>query len=104
MPPNDFARWLLGSPRHSRDVWAWMAVHIKDGEDNRNNRFMLANDLNHKMGQPMFWGRPSGLQLPHLPTRKPPTGRFPDRPAAPTDARAPWRKARSNGGMRPAIE
>ncbi len=77
--PIGFARWLLGSPRHSRDVWAWMAVHIKDGEDNRNNRFMLANDLNHKMGQPMFWGRPSGLQLPHLPTRKPPTGRFPER-------------------------
>lgn len=72
--PADFAERLTGKPA-ARAVWQWLADHLTDGPDNRNNRFETAAMINEgfgKVGQNLgpFWGRPASLNLPALPARK----------------------------------
>ena len=70
--PVGFAARLTGQAR-AQAVWAWLNDHITDAEDNRNNRFAVAAEMNRLIGGNSggpFWGRPSGLAMPDLPMRK----------------------------------
>lgn len=66
--PAGFAARLTGKAR-AQAVWRWLADHITDGQDNKNNRFAVADLMNRMTGGP-FWGRPAGLALPDLPETK----------------------------------
>ncbi len=51
-------------------LWADLAARIADGDDNANNRFAVAADLNARFpGVGPFWGRPAAPEVPGLPTR-----------------------------------
>lgn len=67
--PAGFAARLTGTA-NARAVWSWLAAALRDGSDNRNTRFQVANQINATFGQGPFWGRPRQLMLPHLPERK----------------------------------
>lgn len=72
--PAGFAARLTGQAQ-ARAVWAWLAARLQDDADNRNNRFEVAAEINRRFGGSQlqggpFWGRPAGLALPDLPTRK----------------------------------
>jgi molybdopterin-guanine dinucleotide biosynthesis adapter protein len=68
--PNGFAGRLTGRPE-ARAVWHWLEAHLRDGPDNRNNRFALAAGINARFGGAgPFWGRPAVMDLPALPPRK----------------------------------
>lgn len=57
-----------------RGVWDELARLIVDEEDNTNNRFEVAAELNARCGEPTpgpFWGCPSGRELPTLRMRSP---------------------------------
>jgi molybdopterin-guanine dinucleotide biosynthesis adapter protein len=66
--PTGFAARLTGQA-DPRAIWRWLADHITD-DANRNNRFAVADAINAGIGGGPFWGRPAGLNLPHLPERK----------------------------------
>ncbi|MEO5615909.1 MAG: molybdopterin guanine dinucleotide synthesis [Cypionkella sp.] len=67
--PAGFAARLTGTAS-ARAVWAWLAKHIEDTPDNRNNRFQIAAQINHHFATATsrgpFWGRPATLNLPGL--------------------------------------
>lgn len=64
--PAGFAARLTGTPG-ARAVWHWLADHLTDGPDNRNDRFALADRINARFGQGgPFWGRPGSHALSHL--------------------------------------
>lgn len=68
--PQGFAAKLTGKA-DVRQVWQWLETHLVDGPENRSNRFELAAGINTAFGGAgPFWGRPAGLDLPALPTRK----------------------------------
>lgn len=68
--PSGFAARLTGTAS-ARAVWAWLADHIQDAPDNRNNRFQIAAQINRQFGGAgPFWGRPASLDLPDLPATK----------------------------------
>lgn len=67
--PAGFAHALTGMPR-ARSIWAYLAAQITDTPANHNNRFQVANAINAPFGAGPFWGRPAGLNLPHLPAKK----------------------------------
>jgi len=72
--PAGFAARLTGQAQ-ARAVWAWLSARLQDDADNRNNRFEVAAAINRHVGASQlrggpFWGRPAGLALPDLPTRK----------------------------------
>ena len=68
--PAGFAARLTGEPT-ARAVWRWLAAALRDGPDNRNDRFATAARMNLLLGGPgPFWGRPQGLELPALPATK----------------------------------
>jgi molybdopterin-guanine dinucleotide biosynthesis protein B len=70
--PRGFAARLTGEAT-ARAVWRWLAERLGDGPDNANNRFALADQINARLaggGTGPFWGRPAGLDLPHLPARR----------------------------------
>jgi molybdopterin-guanine dinucleotide biosynthesis protein B len=68
--PQGFARRLTGRDG-APAVWDWLARHLTDTDDNRNNRFDLAARINEGFsGGGPFWGRPRSLALAHLPDRK----------------------------------
>ena len=67
--PAGFAAALTGQPQ-ALAIWHWLAQHVKDAPDNRNNRFQLAASINARFpGTGPFWGRPATLDLPDLPAR-----------------------------------
>jgi hypothetical protein len=68
--PAGFAEALTGQTSAAA-VWAYMASHLSDDAQNRNNRFEVAAQINARLG-PLFWGRPAQLALPDLPTTKQP--------------------------------
>ena len=70
--PAGFAQRLTGSAT-AQSVWGWLAHHITDAPDNRNNRFAVAAAINRHLGAPLFWGRPASLTLPDLPALRPVT-------------------------------
>lgn len=71
--PTGFAARLTGTAS-ARAVWAWLAEHIEDAADNRNNRFQVAAQINRHCATAAsngpFWGRPATLNLPDLPATK----------------------------------
>ncbi len=71
--PKGFAARLTGTAT-ARAVWAWLADHIQDAPDNRNNRFQIAAQINRHFATATskgpFWGRPASLNLPDLPATK----------------------------------
>ena len=72
--PAGFAQRLTGQPT-AQSVWAWLATHITDTADNRNNRFEVAAAINRQIGlcagaEGPFWGRPAQRQIADLPMRK----------------------------------
>jgi hypothetical protein len=71
--PDGFAARLTGEAS-APAVWRWLDAAITDGPDNRNNRFAVADAINHRLGASTFggpfWGRPESQPLAHLPTRK----------------------------------
>ncbi len=67
--PAGFAASLTGRPS-ALALWDWLADHITDAPDNRNNRFALAAAINARFpGLGPFWGRPATPNLPDLPER-----------------------------------
>lgn len=69
--PAGFAARLTGVPR-APAVWAWLAAKIEDGADNRNNRFVVAAQVNAAFpeGPGPFWSHPTGQHWPGLPSRR----------------------------------
>ena len=68
--PSGFAERLTGKASAAA-VHRWLADTIQDAPDNANNRFAVAARINENFGGAgPFWGRPSGLNLPHLPATK----------------------------------
>lgn len=71
--PTGFAARLTGTAT-ARAVWGWLAAHIEDAPDNRNNRFQIAAQINRlfapNAARGPFWGRPATLNLPDLPATK----------------------------------
>ena len=68
----------IGSDRHRAtwaDVWRWMATHISDAPDNRNDRFDVAAQLNERIsarvGVAPFWGYPGRERTDALPRTRP---------------------------------
>lgn len=51
---------LTGSEPPWRRIWKELASRIQDAENNANNRFQVAADLNALMGVNVFWGCPPG--------------------------------------------
>ncbi len=67
--PAGLATALTGKPL-ALALWDWLAAHVEDAADNRNNRFSLAAAINARFpGVGPFWGRPATLALPDLPDR-----------------------------------
>lgn len=71
--PAGSAAWfgLAGRPPW-RAMWRTVADLLTDGDDNRNNRFEVADALNRRGGRTgPFWGRPGALELGALAPTKP---------------------------------
>ncbi len=52
---------------HAFAVWDWLAEEIKDGPDNGNNRFEVADRINATFpGTGPFWGHPQGHSYANL--------------------------------------
>ncbi len=67
--PAGFASQVTGDAA-ALSVWAYLARVIEDADDNRNNRFQVAADLNAMFpGIGPFWGCPATVDLPGLPAK-----------------------------------
>lgn len=55
-----------------RRIWAEIATLLRDADDNSNNRFEVAEELNRRLGRgpTPFWGRVDGQDNADLPVRK----------------------------------
>ncbi len=52
-------------------LWNWLAARIEDTEENTNNRFAVAEEINRTYpGFGPFWGRPQNWPYPEVPTRE----------------------------------
>jgi len=71
--PAGFAEKLRGSNADWRAVWKELRARIRDNDDNANNRFDVAAELNQKLSSRdlPFWGCANGTVRPHLSSRKP---------------------------------
>ena len=81
--PASFARRLVGRPvvtgdRPWRRTWRRLAELSRDGADNANNRFDVADLINRQSGVRFFWGRPQHPRFDHL-AALPPRDQVPDR-------------------------
>ena len=65
---------LAGPEPPWRRIWTELASRIQDAENNANNRFQVAADLNARMGTNVFWGCPPGQVYEDL---SPTSARFP---------------------------
>jgi precorrin-8X/cobalt-precorrin-8 methylmutase len=82
--PAGTAAWFgLGGGPPWRAMWNAVSELLTDTDDNRNNRFEVAEALNRRggggRGHGPFWGRPASLVLAALATTKPsasPVGEF----------------------------
>ena len=75
-------------------AWALIAELMKDDEDNSNNRFAVAAELNRRLtdGPAPFWGCPPKHAGPYLTSTKPP-GSLPQRATEQRGAKPPWKLA-----------
>jgi hypothetical protein len=68
--PSGYAKGLdLKTDPPWKSIWDELARLIHDSEDNANNRFKVASELNRRCGgtEPgPLWGCPQGVRLPHL--------------------------------------
>lgn len=55
-------------------VWALIAELMVDAEDNANNRFAVAERLNARLGEALFWGHPHQHRYEQLTPRRPTHG------------------------------
>lgn len=55
-------------------VWALIADLMVDADDNANNRFAVAERLNARLGEPLFWGHPHQHRYEQLTPRRPTHG------------------------------
>lgn len=55
--PQGFAKAVTGRADW-QGVWHKWCQSVEDSEDNRSNRFQLANDVNVELGGSVFWGKP----------------------------------------------
>lgn len=56
------------------NIWAELSCRLKDKDDNSNNRFKVASDLNQRItrgGSGPFWGCPEAKATQHLSTHGP---------------------------------
>jgi precorrin-8X/cobalt-precorrin-8 methylmutase len=76
------------APWHS--TWRLIADLIEDGEDNGNNRFEVAAELNRRIsgGATPFWGCPPSRRSPTLVSTKPPSSPLPEWRAVEDELRA----------------
>ncbi len=52
-------------------LWNWLAARIEDRENNANNRYQIAQEINRTYpGIGPFWGRPQSWRFPDVPTRE----------------------------------
>lgn len=81
-------------------LWRWIAERLEDGEDNANNRFAVAAEMNRQYaGTGPFWGRPATVQEPDIPVKAslregdghPPERRLVEKRA--TNAKTVWQLA-----------
>ena len=67
--PVGFAARLAGHA-HAFAVWDWLRKELRDGPDNDNDRFDVADKINARFpGVGPFWGHPQGRHHPNLPPR-----------------------------------
>lgn len=59
---------LTGPEPPWRWIWKALAARIQDAENNANNRFQVAADLNARMGTNVFWGCSAGQACETLST------------------------------------
>lgn len=86
-----------------RGVWRRLEAEISDGDDNGNNRFAVAAELNRRLsdGPEPFWGLPQGNAFPTLAAKRHGNAGLPDKRR--TEIRVPsakpvWQLA-YNGGV-----
>ena len=73
--PVGFAESVAGAAAGWSDVWAMLHERISDADDNANNRFEVAAELNGVLdGAGPFWGHP-GASAP-VARRRPPASRL----------------------------
>ncbi|NNU79110.1 hypothetical protein HMH01_01545 [Halovulum dunhuangense] len=61
---------LLTGRDHALALWEWLAREVRDGPDNANNRYAVAEAMNAAFdGLGPFWGRPQGWNHPGIPVR-----------------------------------
>jgi hypothetical protein len=74
--------------------WSLITELIEDAEDNTNNRFAVAAELNRRLtgGPAPFWGCPAKHAGPYLTAHKPP-GTLPQRATEQRGAKPPWKLA-----------
>lgn len=72
--PAGAAARITGTPKWE-SLWRWLFDEIVDEDDNRSNRFALADRLNRDcFRSPVYWGRPANHNYSHLPTKKQESG------------------------------
>ena len=73
--PTGFASAVAGEGAGWSEVWSLLSDELIDGDDNSNNRFEVAAELNRSLdGEGPFWGHP-GREAP-VGRRRPPRGRL----------------------------
>ncbi len=73
-------------------LWDWLTARIEDTEDNANNRFEVAAEINRTYpGIGPFWGRPRAWRYPDVPTH---ASRRTEREAHPPERRIADSQAR----------
>ncbi len=79
---------------HYQIPWPLLTELIEDAEDNSNNRFAVAAELNRRLtgGAAPFWGCPPKHAGPYLTTTKPPIA-LPQRATEQRGAKPPWKLA-----------
>ena len=79
---------------HYRIPWPLLTELIEDAEDNTNNRFAVAAELNRRLtgGPSPFWGCPAKHAGRFLTTTKPPVP-LPERATEQRGAKPPWKLA-----------
>jgi hypothetical protein len=76
--PEGFAACLAADGQPWEQVWRYFAERIVDGEDNGNNRFAVAAELNRCLGRALFWGCPKALPGLSPRLKLPPAGLGPN--------------------------